>query len=290
MGLSLRHELRLKDHNLSLLWRAELLSQRAVIRITEDLAKIERALAIARETVSKYTSGRVEATRKSGGYPVTEADLELDRVLKRALVCNDDGWLSEETIDDSCRLEKSRVWIVDPIDGTREFIEGIDEWCISVGLAINGKMVAGGILNPARDELFLGSMETGVTLNGKSVRATNKANLKGATSLASRSEVKRGEWDRFADGPLEVIPMGSVAYKLARVAAGMEDATFTLVPKNEWDFAAGILLVEAAGGKTIGKDGQRLLFNNKRTLISGLVASGTELFGSLNTLLDIPNV
>ncbi len=254
----------------------------------DDLSRIESALMIARKTVSKYTSGRIKTMKKSGGDPVTEADIELDKVLREILVEDGDGWLSEETVDDLSRLDKRRVWIVDPIDGTREFVEGIDEWCISVGLAIDGQMIAGGILNPARDELFLGTMETGVTLNGKPVRVTDKSDLQGATVLASRSEVKRGEWGRFMNGSLEVVPMGSVAYKLARVAAGLDDATFTLVPKNEWDIAAGVMLIEAAGGKAICKNGEALTFNRTNPLISGLVACGTEIFDLMTTLLDIP--
>lgn len=255
--------------------------------MNDDLSRIESALMIARKTVDKYTSGRIQAMKKSGGDPVTEADIELDKVLREILVEDGDGWLSEETVDDLSRLDKRRVWIVDPIDGTREFVEGIDEWCISVGLAIDGKMVAGGILNPARDELFLGTMETGVTLKGKPVSVTGKSELEGATVLASRSEVKRGEWDRFMDGPLKVIPMGSVAYKLARVAAGLDDATFTLVPKNEWDYAAGVMLVDAAGGKTIRKDGHRFVFNHPKPLVGGLVASGKQIFGQLKASLGI---
>ena len=256
--------------------------------IKDDLSRIESALLIARETVSKYTSGRIKAELKTGGDPVTEADLDLDKVLRAELVRDDDGWLSEETVDDLSRLNKRRVWIVDPIDGTREFVEGIDEWCISVGLAVDGKMVAGGILNPARDELFLGTMETGVTLNGKSVRVTDKSELEGVTVLASRSEVKRGEWERFMDGPLKVIPMGSVAYKLARVAAGLDDATFTLVPKNEWDIAAGVLLVESGGGRAVDKECKTFAFNRQNTLVTGLVASGPRLFDQLKNLTIPP--
>ena len=255
--------------------------------ILDDLVRIERALEVARPVIGKYTSGAVEAMRKAGGDPVTEADLELDAVLKAEIVCGDDGWLSEETVDDLVRLGKKRVWIVDPIDGTKEFVQGVDEWCISVALAEDGVVIAAGIFNPARDEVFIGSRETGVTLNGKSVKATDTRELSGATALASRSEVRRGEWDRFADGAMEVVPMGSVAYKLARVGAGLDDITFTLVPKNEWDYAAGAMLVEAAGGRTIGKDGQELRFNNEKTLISGLVASCAGVFDELVALLEI---
>ncbi len=249
--------------------------------IEQDLEKISHALELARETVSKYTSGKIEATLKDGGDPVTEADIELDKVLRETLLEEGEGWLSEETVDSPERLNKKRVWIVDPIDGTREFIKGIPEWCISIGLVEDGKPIAGGICNPAADELFLGSVETGVTLNGKKVSTSKKKDLKGATVLASRSEVGRGEWDSFIDGTMEIIPTGSVAYKLARVAAGLDDITFTLVPKNEWDIAAGVALVIAAGGKLIEKEKAPLVFNRPKTLISGLIASGPNLFEPL---------
>ncbi|MHC4676487.1 MAG: inositol monophosphatase family protein, partial [Planctomycetota bacterium] len=100
--------------------------------LDNDLAKIEHALALARDVVSTFTSGRIKAELKAGGDPVTAADIELDKVLRQTLASGDDGWLSEETADDLIRLKKRRVWIVDPLDGTREFVEGIDEWCISV--------------------------------------------------------------------------------------------------------------------------------------------------------------
>lgn len=247
------------------------------LSIEEDIKRIERGLCAARDAVSKYTSGKIEATLKSGGDPVTEADTELDRVLKQELVRDGDGWLSEETADDLIRLNKSRVWIVDPIDGTREFVQGIDEWCISVALSVDGRIEAGGICNPARNEVYLGTMESGVTLNGEPVKVSDKTGLYGATVLASRSEVNRGEWDSFMQGPFEVIAMGSVAYKLARVSAGLNDATFTLVPKNEWDYAAGTMLVNAAGGQAVSKEGESLTFNCPNTLISGLFASGSQL-------------
>lgn len=249
----------------------------------DDLARIRQALILAKQTVSRFTSGRIKAELKAGGDPVTQADIELDKVLRRELVKDDDGWLCEETIDDRSRLDKQRVWIVDPIDGTREFVEGIPEWCISVGLSVDGKMVAAGICNPDADELYLGTREDGVTLNGRPVKVSGTEQLQGAKVLASRSEVKRGEWTRFSDGMLDIVPMGSVAYKLARVSAGLADATFTLVPKNEWDVAAGTLLVEAAGGKVLEKNGDTLTFNRPDTLLTGLIASGASLFDKLHS-------
>ncbi|MHC5060396.1 MAG: 3'(2'),5'-bisphosphate nucleotidase CysQ [Planctomycetota bacterium] len=252
-----------------------------------DLDKIQHALALARSVAKSFTSGRIKADLKAGGDPVTAADIELDKVLRETLVSEDDGWLSEETVDDLARLKKRRVWIVDPLDGTREFVDGIDEWCISVGLAFDGEIIAAGICNPATNQLFLGSRQTGVTLNGRPVTASNRNSLAGAKILASRTEVGKGLWKPFEGSGLNVVGVGSVAYKLALVSAGLADATFTLVPKNEWDIAAGTFLVAAAGGKVVDKQGRKLTFNRPRTLLEGLVAAGPQLFDPLTSMLGI---
>jgi myo-inositol-1(or 4)-monophosphatase len=244
---------------------------------TEALARIETALTAAAQAIRAYTPGRIAHEKKTGGDPVTEADLLLDRILKQHLLRDDEGWLSEETQDDLSRLDKKHVWIVDPLDGTREFIEGIPEWCISVACVLNGRPQAAGICNPATGQTFLGSRDEGITLNGKSVRIGSRTNLNGACVLASRSEVRRGEWQRCQTFGFNIVPMGSVAYKLACVAAGLADLTFTLVPKNEWDVAAGWLLVEAAGGLVLTKENQPRLFNQHNPLLEGLYAGNAEL-------------
>ncbi|KPJ78069.1 MAG: hypothetical protein AMS19_12235, partial [Gemmatimonas sp. SG8_23] len=185
-----------------------------------------------------FTPGDIEfQTKEVRDDPVTAADEAADEVLKRILPQPGEGWLSEESVDDASRLDCARVWVVDPIDGTREFIEGIPEWCISIGLLEGGIPVAGGIFNPATEELVLGSLEDGVTLNGEAVRVTEPSITNGTSVsvLASRSEIRRGEWDRFEGGRFDVRPCGSVAYKLGLVAAGLADATWTLVGKSEWD-------------------------------------------------------
>ncbi len=247
------------------------------------LQRIEYALTAGTKVLKSFTPGKIQSTLKDGGDPVTEADLLLDKILKKELLRNDEGWLSEETRDDLSRLDKAYVWIVDPLDGTREFIQGIPEWCMSIAYVVNGQPQAAGICNPATDETFLGTRASGVTLNGKPVHVTDKKDLQTATVLASRSEVKRGEWERFED-VFEVIPMGSVAYKLARVAAGLDDVTFTLVPKNEWDVAAGCLLVEAAGGTTLDKNLQTRVFNLQDPLLPGLIATNASLCDQLVSL------
>jgi myo-inositol-1(or 4)-monophosphatase len=237
-----------------------------------DLKRIETALLQAAEVVRSFPMGATPAERKGKNDIVTAADHAINRLLTDILPQQGDGWVSEETADDPVRLDKRRVWIVDPLDGTREFVEGIPEWCVSIGLVEDGKPVAGGILNPATGQLFLGSVETGVTLNGKSVSMRAGEKLDDLLILASRSEVKRGEWEPFAKSPFTVKPLGSVAYKLALVAAGLADATWTLTPKHEWDLAGGVALLHAARGVVKKLDGDAPLFNRSKLLLDGLLA------------------
>ncbi|MGH9353479.1 MAG: 3'(2'),5'-bisphosphate nucleotidase CysQ [Terriglobia bacterium] len=239
--------------------------------------RIEKALDLAIAALKPFVPGAVEAKFKSGDDPVTEADHAVNRVLQEILLRGGEGWFSEESADDLSRLKKERVWIVDPLDGTREFVAGIPEWCISVAFVEDGAAVAGGIANPATQEIFLGSCGEGLLYNGNRVYPSSRNRLQGAKVLASRSEVNRGEWERFRNAPFAVQPMGSVAYKLARVAAGLDDATWTLTPKHEWDVAAGVALVEAAGGFAGALDFSRPAFNRESPLLSGLVASGPLL-------------
>lgn len=243
----------------------------------DDLDRIRAALLAARDAVAPFTPGSVAWDDKGGGDPVTAADTAADEVLRTMLPRPGEGWLSEETVDDRSRLEAHRTWVVDPLDGTREFVQGIPEWCISIGLVEGGRPVAGGVLNPGTGELVLGSLETGVTLNDQPVSVGNRPGLAGAVVLASRSEVRRGEWDTYQDAPFQVRPCGSVAYKMAAVAAGLVDATWTLVPKNEWDVAAGVALVQAAGGAVCHADGTLRSFNQASTLMPNLLASNAAI-------------
>ncbi len=147
--------------------------------------------------------------------------------------------------------------------------------------------MAGGIFNPAAGNLVLGSLETGVTLNGRPVRVSERRSLAGARVLASRSETRRGEWERFAGLGFEVEASGSVAYKLALVAAGLADATWTLVPKHEWDVAAGAALVAAAGGEVLTLDAEPPSFNRRKPLFRGFVATPPGLREPILSLLDL---
>jgi myo-inositol-1(or 4)-monophosphatase len=251
----------------------------------ETLQRIQSALTAARKVFSRFTAGAIEAEYKAGHDPVTEADKAVDAVLRKELLREGEGWLSEESVDDFTRLQKNRVWVVDPLDGTREFVAGIPEFCVSVAMVEDGRPVVGGICNPATNEVFLGSVESGVTYNGKPAQPSQRTSIQGATVLASRSETKRGEWTRFESAHFKIRPMGSVAYKLALVSAGLADITFTLVPKNEWDVAAGAALVESAGGFVRTLDHQPLRCNQRNPLLSGLIACGPALSDELLALI-----
>ena len=250
------------------------------------LQRINAALEASHAVFARFTPGAIETEYKIGHDPVTEADRALDAVLRKELLREGEGWLSEESVDDPIRLQRSRVWVVDPLDGTREFVKGIPEFCVSIGFVENGHPVAGGIYNPATNETFLGSIESGVTYNGKPAQPSQRTSLDGALVLASRSEVKRGEWKAFENGPMKIRPMGSVAYKLALVSAGLADITFTLTPKNEWDVVAGAALVQSAGGFVSTLEKTAFIANRRDPLLSGLLASGPFLKHALLALVE----
>jgi myo-inositol-1(or 4)-monophosphatase len=248
----------------------------------DDLRRIQAALEAAEEAVRPFTPGAVDFDEKSDHRgPVTAADLAINEALRRILPGPGEGWLSEETRDDLDRLRCRRVWVVDPLDGTREFVQGIPEWCISVGLVEDGEAVAGGILVPSRGMSVVGSVETGVTVNGQGKEHVHRETLDGAVILASRSEWNRGEWDRYASAPFEVRPCGSVAYKLAQVAAGLADGTWTLVPKHEWDVAGGAALVRSSGGTVLLADGTPPRFNQRNTELPNFLAGEDALLRQL---------
>jgi len=240
------------------------------------------ATAVAR----KFVPGTFEVKDNGGRDVITEVDRAMSDVLRRVLPAPNEGWLSEENMDDKARLSRKVVWIVDPLDGTREFVDDIPEWCISIGLVVEGIAIAGGICNPATGELFLGSLNRGVAYNNKPVRACQRTSLNGALVLASRQEYCRGEWSRFEGRQFSIRPTGSVAYKLALVSAGLADATWTLSPKHEWDIAAGVALVRSAGGSVGCIRNADLRFNESDTLLPGLAASGNGIWTEVTQLIN----
>lgn len=246
----------------------------AAVATTRDLdgllARIDEALDRASAIYARYDRSAIIEMKKSGGDPITEVDLAIDTALHETLLQDGEGWLSEETADDRSRLDAELTWVVDPLDGTREFVDGLPEFCTSVAAVVDGAAIAGGVLNPAADLRFVGGPGAGLTV--RPPPAQRLVDTSSKRVLASRSEVNRGQWEVVRESGWTVTPMGSVAYKLARVAAGLDPVTWTPVPKHEWDIAGGAALLLAAGGTVLSLDLESLRFNNERPWLSGAVA------------------
>jgi myo-inositol-1(or 4)-monophosphatase len=240
----------------------------------DDVLKILRnAAKKANQALLSLNKEGFEKSFKENDDPVTTGDLLVNTILQEELSKHlpEIGWLSEETKDDQKRLEQDKIWIVDPIDGTKEFVEHIPEFTISVALVEKGIPIIGLILNPLQNEIFTAIKGKGAFLNNKPIHVKTKSD-KQLTLLASRSEIKRGEW-KFFEEKAEIIPMGSIAYKLALVAAGRADATFSSGPKHEWDIASGCLIVEEAGGITSDTHNQSFIFNQENTLVNSIIGT-----------------
>lgn len=226
----------------------------------------------------------LNVTRKSNNDVLTQADLLANQILKSRLHDSypEYGWLSEESHDDAERLKCDRVWVVDPIDGTREYVAGIPEYAVSVALVERGVGLMSVVYNPETNEMFTAVRGEGAALNGKAVRCRESCS-ETLSLLASRSESKRGEWVGFQSE--DVKPVGSIAYKLGLVAAGLADATFSLGPKSEWDIAAGVLLVSEAGGIVTNAFWDRIVFNQLDVIVNGVIASTSAAHNRLKQLI-----
>jgi myo-inositol-1(or 4)-monophosphatase len=252
--------------------------------------ELEVAVAAAREAgqvVREVYEQPFEVREKSHDNPVTEADLRANAVIQRHIqrAFPTDGWLSEETGDSSARLACRRTWIIDPLDGTKEFTQHIPEFCICIALVDDGDPVVGVEYNPITDELFAAARGHGITVSGVPVRPTATADVAQARVLASRSEDKRGEWDAYKSR-MKVELTGSVAFKLALIAAGRADGTFSLTPKHEWDICAGAALLLEAGGRITDCHGVPLRFNQKqKPLLPGIIATNAALFDPIRAVI-----
>ncbi|MBW2313364.1 MAG: 3'(2'),5'-bisphosphate nucleotidase CysQ [Deltaproteobacteria bacterium] len=243
--------------------------------------ELEVALAAAREAgaaVRHFYDTGTEAWEKSEDNPLTHADLESDRIIALHIraAFPDDAILSEETVDDLSRVEKSRVWIVDPMDGTKEFTKKIPEFCVSIGLVVDGEPVVGVALNPAAEVAVWASKGNGTFKDGERVHVTDCAKLEDAVVIASRTEISRDKFAAHEGWFKELQPLGSIAWKLACVAAGEGDLNVSMAPKNEWDVCAGDCLVREAGGVYVDFDGAPRIYNQKNPLIETFMAAGPK--------------
>ena len=240
-----------------------------------ELKLAQEAALEAGALILNYYKADYEIKDKGYHNPVTTADYAADACLKDILTkaCPDYGWLSEETVDSPERLTKDRVWVVDPLDGTKEFVEAVPNFVVSVALVEMGEPIVGVLFNPVTKEIFTAVKDEGAFLNDEPIQCATKENVGDMVILNSRSETCRGLWAPYDDTFGELRAIGSVAYKLGLTAAGKADICASFRPKNEWDICAGNCIINEAGGKLIDLNNEQRLYNQKNTLISpGLVA------------------
>ena len=244
----------------------------------QDFDLIRHAAQEAGKLALGYWGRSIEKQRKADGSEVTEADHAVDALLADLLKDARPayGWLSEESPEHKERLRARRVWIVDPIDGTRAFIQGRDDWVIALALIDNHVPVLAAVVNPVRAETFEARAGAGTFLNGRKIHASEQSSLSGARLAVADSLLKPSRWRRPWP-PVTPVSANSIIYRMALVASGRADATFATKPKWEWDIAAGALLVSEAGGIVTDPCGFPLKFNSREAKVPGYVAAAPKL-------------
>ena len=211
--------------------------------------------------------------KPAGQGPVTEADLAVDTMLRETLTgvrpCY--GWLSEETHDTSDRLSTTRQFIVDPIDGTRAFIDGSKDWAHSLAIVENGQVIAGVVYLPMKDQMFAAWHGEGATLNGETLHIEGTATP--PTILTNTPTMDVTNWKNAQPPKVDRHFRSSLAYRMCLVAEGRFDGMITLRPSWEWDIAAGALILTEAGGTVTDKKGAPLRFNNPHPQVNGVIGA-----------------
>ncbi|MEN3039184.1 MAG: 3'(2'),5'-bisphosphate nucleotidase CysQ [Candidatus Kryptonium sp.] len=272
------------------------------MNLLKELEVAINASLKAGEILMRYFSEKnydIKYKSKSGrGSPVTSADVESNEILRDKIlsVFPNDGWLSEETVDDMSRLEKQRVWIVDPLDGTNDFLKGVPEFAVSVALVELNKPVLGVVYNPATKELYFGVkgngsyllrdyVEEGLRFDsldeyrnyliklGSSIESFDKISI-----IVSRKEMEKVD---FIKDLVEVFGVAkfreSIAYKIVSVAGGWADAVVSVFNKSEWDLAGAHLIAEEAGLKVTDSYGEKIFYNQINVRKSGVIVASDKL-------------
>jgi myo-inositol-1(or 4)-monophosphatase len=243
--------------------------------LSGDRERLTAAVRDAGAIARRFFRGPLRQwTKGQGDSPVTEADIASNDLLRARLVAPGDGWLSEESENDPTRLHARRVWVVDPIDGTRAFIAGREDWSVAAALVIGGRPVVAALYAPATEEMFEATLGSGALRNGAPIRATAGPELAGARVGGPKRMMERIV-ERGA--PIAIMPrVHSLALRLARVAQGELDAAVAGGSGHDWDLAAADLLVHEAGGMLTALDGQELIYNRPEPVHGVLIAAGRQ--------------
>ncbi|MEM9210190.1 MAG: 3'(2'),5'-bisphosphate nucleotidase CysQ [Pseudomonadota bacterium] len=252
-----------------------------------DLELLLEGVRAAEPIAKRYFRADPQIWDKSDGQgPVTEADLAIDRELNSVFTTArpDYGWLSEETDDDPMRLDRDRVFIVDPIDGTRSFIAGHDNFAIAVAVAEKGVVTAAVVHMPIKGVTYAAGMGEGATKNGEPMRVSGRSGTPGARVLASGPTFEAENWKRLPS--VERHFRASLAYRICLIAEGRFDATASLRPTWEWDIAAGDLIAREAGARVTDQRGKDPVYNSQTAAQDGLMVANPRLHKELMNHLN----
>ncbi|CUH63423.1 Inositol-1-monophosphatase [Thalassovita gelatinovora] len=253
-----------------------------------DLDLLIEAAREAGDIARSFSGPTAQAWNKPGDQgPVTEADLAVNSALHARLIGARPsyGWLSEEDEDTAHRLTRPRVFIIDPLDGTRSFIEGASTWAHSLAIADNGVVTAAAIYLPMKDKLYTAAAGQGAFLNGQPIRVSTRQDLTGASVLAAKPNYTPTNWKGQQVPDVKRSYRPSLAYRLSLVAEGRYDAMMTLRDSWEWDIAAGDLILREAGATVSDVRGAALRFNNPHPKVKGVIAAGSAVHDAISRRL-----
>lgn len=254
----------------------------------DDLALLIDYARASGEIARKHFRTDFASWEKDGGAgPVTEADIAIDRMLKAELTAArpDHGWLSEETEDDKIRREADRVFIVDPIDGTRAFMRGDDSFCHALALAHRGEIVAAAAYFPIKDQIYWATKGGGAYRDGQPIAVSSRPKLDGAAALAGRPQMDSKNWPG-GPPPVNREFRNSLVYRHCLVARGRFDVAFTLRPAWEWDVAAGELIAAEAGAAVSTASGEQWRYNAEHPRMPGVVVGPARLHADIMARLS----
>jgi myo-inositol-1(or 4)-monophosphatase len=243
--------------------------------VCDDAELLCDAVRRAGELGRSLAGGSIERWTKPDGSQVTSADLAINDLLSDALrpARPSYGWLSEETPDIDSRLACQRIWIVDPIDGTRAFIEHRADWCVAAALIDGGRPVAAAVFRPMADEFYSAVAGRGASLNGTPIWASDAPALHGARLSGNRKALGLLASAGVSGDTSGALPL---QLRLAHVAAGVIDGAVSIGNRHDWDLAAGELLVIEAGGRVSDTQGATYIYNRPQPWQQGLAAAGVK--------------
>jgi myo-inositol-1(or 4)-monophosphatase len=260
---------------------ADSLSDSARDILTRDAALLRDSVREAGLLALSLFRTELKNWTKGASSPVSEADIRTNDLLESRLrsATPDYGWLSEESVDDEARLKKRLVWIVDPIDGTRGYLAGREDWCVSVALVEDASPLLAAVFAPASDEFFFAIRGQGATRNGIRIHATSGTELDFSRVAGPKPLV-----ERLSRSPAEILlhpRIGSLALRLCRVAHGALDAAFAGGQSRDWDLAAANLIVQEANGRMTALSGDTIAYNRREVTHGVLVAAGRDRHASI---------